>query len=740
MRKKGQSNTPVIILSILIITLLIILSFILIRYFKDNKDDPIRLENITRMEQIDDSITHNISLTNNPSSCQDECSARGLRRCSGNGYKICGNFDSDSCYEWSSITSCGDNEECSSGRCSTIQQEENLSNTPSSIIRYDFDGIELLEIEQFNASKIGSGSNTWADTIAGNSNSIEVTHAVFNLEKNGQVMKAEEEYIKIKGQNGEKRFLYNSGGGFLSLGGGLRSTQKQFWSAKQLIGDDVVKDKTPPVYSVVLWEILNEQNSLVSAKLAFSDEGLDFHNWDERYFDWSTNQSVNNNQTNPEQNQTDSEIYKCPGIVVEGLCHEDSDYSPVIRQNSYEDSNIKIWGSDYSSQISVGDEINFTLYLQNKLTTPYDLIDVTHEIPSSYFEIVSSELSQEYQTKHYNLHFNPSETKQYNMVLRAIKENLFSGDVFFGLGLANPSGVEFVSFQTKVESNKNYILCSGIKFPETFQDSSVGVYSFHSGDYNNAKCCNNVFYPSFECCSDKDCSQGKCVDGLCIDHIFQGFSGVKDPAIGNKQVLMILSSNEAKTDASPCFNKIAPYSELISNVENFYDLSAKNYLNESPDFINFNWTIIGNFNINDLGLSGDVAGTDILEKSLLSCGFDISQYNEFILYNPDQENWCAGIGACAGKPILIRSFENLNSFTVTHELAHNFGCSDLYILAGGTLQWVRSLMSYNEGDRNLTASELISPLDVCRGEMGWVDLNNNGIMDVKEYKSPEQNN
>jgi hypothetical protein len=51
-------------------------------------------------------------------SCSDECTL-GQRRCasSTNGYQLCGNFDADSCSEWSQTTSCSFGQVCQSGRC-----------------------------------------------------------------------------------------------------------------------------------------------------------------------------------------------------------------------------------------------------------------------------------------------------------------------------------------------------------------------------------------------------------------------------------------------------------------------------------------------------------------------------------------------------------------------------------------------------------------------------------------------
>ncbi|MEK7092638.1 MAG: hypothetical protein AAB907_03360, partial [Patescibacteria group bacterium] len=52
--------------------------------------------------------------------CVDECS-QDSKECSGNGYRTCGNYDSDSCLEWGNVISCSSNEICENGGC--ISQE-----------------------------------------------------------------------------------------------------------------------------------------------------------------------------------------------------------------------------------------------------------------------------------------------------------------------------------------------------------------------------------------------------------------------------------------------------------------------------------------------------------------------------------------------------------------------------------------------------------------------------------------
>lgn len=52
----------------------------------------------------------------NTDTCTSNC-AFGDRECFDAGYRLCGNFDSDSCYEWGSVTACNSTQECRSGVC-----------------------------------------------------------------------------------------------------------------------------------------------------------------------------------------------------------------------------------------------------------------------------------------------------------------------------------------------------------------------------------------------------------------------------------------------------------------------------------------------------------------------------------------------------------------------------------------------------------------------------------------------
>jgi len=58
--------------------------------------------------------------------CADDCAEEGLRRCApdGSGYQTCGAFDPDACRDWSSTQPCDPDERCEEGRCVAVCQDE----------------------------------------------------------------------------------------------------------------------------------------------------------------------------------------------------------------------------------------------------------------------------------------------------------------------------------------------------------------------------------------------------------------------------------------------------------------------------------------------------------------------------------------------------------------------------------------------------------------------------------------
>ena len=65
-------------------------------------------------------------------SCQNQCFSIGAKQCSGNGVQTCGNYDSDSCLEWSGVTACTAGQTCSNGACAS----QNSGNQTIDILPY----------------------------------------------------------------------------------------------------------------------------------------------------------------------------------------------------------------------------------------------------------------------------------------------------------------------------------------------------------------------------------------------------------------------------------------------------------------------------------------------------------------------------------------------------------------------------------------------------------------------------
>lgn len=709
----------------------------------NNQDNPDDLQNIPGIDQLDDAISHNLSLANNPPSCSDECSAKGLKKCFGNGYKICGNFDSNSCYEWSSIRDCNSGEECKIGRCAIIEDNEEEPET----INYEieFDDIEVLEAEQFSIKKI-SESGTWENNLLGTSDKLNITHSKYNLKQGNTIVVGQEKFLKVSGENGAdilRNYMDDE-----AYGNGNKMTRSFFFSGAKLIGEKYVVDKLSPQYSTILYKKFDSKGNLEEIKLAFSNilfdkySGNEVYNW-ERFVesskcidecpelglkdcDGNNLKKCGNYDSDPclewsllikcengcENNAcVGEEIYHCPGTVFAGLCYAISPYT-FQEINNTEDSGLKIW-VEYPSKVTEGEVFNITFNIQNKLSEVKNLL-LSESLQEENVESLTNLPD--------SLTLNAQEIKQFKLTFEAKKTNLY------------PSKLELISFLVDgkkyvlslvifINAAKDYVECAGLNFPNKYIDSSGD----HSYAYDISKCCDNAFYPGFECCSDSDCSYGACIDGICIYNMFQGFSAVKDPAKGNKKVLVILSSNTNPTDPIPCSNKKDSYLETITGIENFYDSMAQKYLNEDSDFINFDWEILGNFNIVDLGLNGAVDVREMLNNASDYCNKNLQDYHEIIVYNVEQDSWCGHYTGCAGRPI---STKEISAGHWAHELAHNFGCRDLYLSGGSFYQWRNSLMSSFE-DMNLISN--IASLDVCRGEMGWADLNGNGIAEIYEF-------
>ncbi|MFH1544794.1 MAG: hypothetical protein ABIE23_01730 [archaeon] len=84
--------------------------------------------------------------------CYNECPQEGLKQCSDNGYRTCGNYDSDSCLEWSSVTACPEETTCQNGECIPTEDEierafEYLQEKKGEILSTDPDFLSLIDAQ-----------------------------------------------------------------------------------------------------------------------------------------------------------------------------------------------------------------------------------------------------------------------------------------------------------------------------------------------------------------------------------------------------------------------------------------------------------------------------------------------------------------------------------------------------------------------------------------------------------------
>src|SRR3989344_2484830 len=148
------------------------------------------------------------------------------------------------------------------------------------LARYDFDEIEVVYAAEFVAKPVSANPNNWLVQVAGGTDKpITAIYGVVNLKKQGKT-EIVEEFIKVEGEGGSERFLLNSfslhfgaelnfpisgeslyeaditslkEAGKFDIGG--RAIDKSFsgdiksffWSAKKIVGFDLIKDFTPPI-------------------------------------------------------------------------------------------------------------------------------------------------------------------------------------------------------------------------------------------------------------------------------------------------------------------------------------------------------------------------------------------------------------------------------------------------------------------------------------------------------------
>lgn len=161
-------------------------------------------------------------------------------------------------------------------------------------VEYNFDEVNVLYAVSFeatpetNQARSGISQEEWygadqswlKDLITDSNPNITVLFGVVELKKEGSEP-FKEEFIKISGERGSRRFLLNSQQFEYYDDNTLKQIYSFFWSAKVLEGNVIVKDFTEPVDSVIFMRKLQPSGEATNFYLSFftgAEKGLQSYN------------------------------------------------------------------------------------------------------------------------------------------------------------------------------------------------------------------------------------------------------------------------------------------------------------------------------------------------------------------------------------------------------------------------------------------------------------------------------
>jgi len=415
--------------------------------------------------------------------------------------------------------------------------------------------------------------------------------------------------------------------------------------------------------------------------------------------------------------------YECQGNVINNLCYLGDEF---IHPETYEDDNIQIW-ADFQKNNAQNTEFDFRFHIKNKLSIPIT-IDYQYNVRNDVYQKISTDFLTDDNAIKQGLHINlnSNEEKVLNARFGVIQTNILAPFLEISFWYNNILLDPQLLFHD--------INCLGRN-----QNNIIWSFNSDTSITEQAICCNDVVYPSADCCSSSDCDTGVCIDGQCMNEnrkypfhgkkIFSQFA----LAIGTKEVLYLSLSDAYSPNPDCNFESNAESIPIFNSVESFYDNQSDLLLNEDHNFINFSWNFI-KINPSDFGITSSMSRTDIKDSVLNNCALNLNNYDLFIL-EADRiytSGWCGGPGCAFLQQVFLTSlYSNIQDprmgNTLTHEINHFFGALDQYVLSGSVYQWNGVL----QGPHSVLRSENPN-LQIVRAEIGWADLDNNGIIDVVE--------
>lgn len=134
-------------------------------------------------------------------------------------------------------------------------------------LKYDFDRIEVVYAAEFTAYPQIASAGHWLTLLAGGSDKpIQILYGIVHLYTGEQFI--EEQFISMTGEGGSDRFLSNSlSNEYYDGSYALKTNAVQFWSAKKLDGNTVVKDFDQAIKEITLVQSFDPNGLLTGYQL-----------------------------------------------------------------------------------------------------------------------------------------------------------------------------------------------------------------------------------------------------------------------------------------------------------------------------------------------------------------------------------------------------------------------------------------------------------------------------------------
>ncbi len=391
---------------------------------------------------------------------------------------------------------------------------------------------------------------------------------------------------------------------------------------------------------------------------------------------------------------------QCSGVVCDGVCHENVD--PNFECSIFEAPYITI--NLDTATVPKDSWVDATMIIKSRIKTP---IEISLDLTGQGVDVQA----------------DAKNIKLYDLGVVSIPVKIKGNIVSY----YNISSVFGNTVKTLVPSFINFegdIKIFGRR--DTIKESKqILVYDSNATSCGKNKfglegmCVNGVYY------LDRDCSTGAdCLNGMSWWFFIDKFVKPK----GKISVGLISLDRELTGDEISNTKEIADW----------YDREALKYAGK--DMIDIEFSYIGRVNISSdiiKDATDEFAGTNFNTTSSyteLANKVDLSLYDIIVIITNKQ------VKSSRGHAVGLKFFENMIIQSTTHptymahEIAHIFGCRDLYF--GNLCE-----SAFNNNLMCSTGTELKKiDLGVCAAEMGWADRDGDNILDIDdaviEEKSP----